>query len=153
MLEPVTAVLGRHRLPELRRRLRNAGVRHNAYAEQLMPRVPIAPRVRPVRVVVHTLTSLGWPEGSELAPVLAGLPALGLAPCPHEVALLLRLVWKDRVVEPRITVLSPRLDADERAPRGFYLADAGGSWLRAYVASEDWVFAPTERVAVLVADE
>ncbi len=151
MPESVTMVLGRHRLPELRQMLRQAGVRHNAYGEQLLPRVPIALCARPVQVVVHTLASLGWPEGSELAPVLAALPARGLAPCPHEVALLLRLAWKDRAIEPRIAVLSPRLDADELAPRGFYLSEADGPWLRAYVASDDWVFAPTERVAVLVA--
>ena len=45
-----------------------------------------------------------------------------------EVAVALEVAVGDRQVDvvegPRITVLSPRLDADERAPRGFYLSDA-----------------------------
>jgi len=150
--QPLVLTLGLRPLSELVAALRSAGVRLNAYAEGLLERgqVGVAPEPIPVRVEVHSVGALGWAEGAPLDEVLRGVPDQGLAPCPLEAALLLRLAWRAEPVSPRITVASARAHPDEAMPRGFYLRDdADGSWLRAYVASDDWVFGPEERLALL----
>src|SRR5207244_32002 len=104
----------------------------------------------PVRVEAHSVGALGWAEGAPLDQVLRDAADQGLTACPLEVALLLRLAWREQPVSPRITVASARPHPDEAVPRGFYLRDdADGSWLRAYVASDDWAQGPEERLALL----
>ena len=148
----VALTMGGQTLSELVAALRRAGVRLNGYAEELLgrERVGVAPESVPVRVEVHSVRALGWPEGAPLAQVLRGVADRGLDPCPLEVALLLRLAWLEQPVSPRITVASARAHPDEAVPRGFYLCDdADRCWLRAYVASDDWVAGPDERLALL----
>jgi hypothetical protein len=150
--QPVLLTLGREPLSELVAALRQVGVRFNAYAEELLAggRVAVAPEPTPVRVEVHTIGALGWAEGATLDQVLRDVTERGLLPCPLEVALLLRLAWREQPVSPRITVASARAQPDEARPRGFYLRDdADGCWLRAFVASDDWVMGPEERLAFL----
>ncbi len=149
---PVVLTLGRQPLLALVTALRQARVQWNAYAEELLEggRVDVAPESTTVRVEVHSVGSLGWAAGARLDPLLRDVADRGLAPCPLEVALLLRLAWREQPVAPRITVASARTHPDETVPRGFYLRDdADGCWLRAYVASDDWVFGPEERLALL----
>ena len=149
MLPPAHLSLGQQDLPSLRTALRHAGVRHNDYASALFHQVSAGPPAE-VRVVVRTVGELGFSDGAELGQVMRALPAQQLAPCPLEVALLLRLAWRDRPISPRVTVLSPRPTPAEDAPRGWYLRDdAEGCWLRAYVASDDWRAPTEERLAVL----
>lgn len=150
--EPVALTMGRQPLSELVAALRRAGVRLNAYAEELLGggRVGVAPAFVPARVEVHSVGALGWAEGAPLDQVLRDVADQGLEPCPLEVALLLRLAWRERTVSQRTTVASARADPDEAVPRGFYLRDdADGCWLRAYVASDDWNFGPEERLALV----
>lgn len=152
MSPPVSLALGSMPRSALVARLRQAGVRFNPYGEVLLAsgRVRMAPRPRSVRVVVHTVGELGWTGGATLTEVLQEVASQDLSPCPLEVALLLRLAWLDHRVSPRITVASPLVPQDERHPRGFYLRDDDdGCWLRAYVASLDWVMAPEERLALM----
>ena len=151
MTAPLTLTLGTRPIADLVASLRHSSVRFNAYAEALLAagRVQVAPVPRQVTVVVHTVGEIGWASGAPLDTVLRDVTGRSLAPCPLEVALLLRLAWRDEVVSPRITVASNRT-ADEAQPRGFYLRDdPEGCWLRAYVASDDWVLAPEERLAFL----
>ena len=148
----VVLTLGRQPLSELVADLRRTGVRFNAYAEELLARglVGVAPESIPVRVEVHSVGTLGWAAGATLDHVLRDVADRGLAPCPLEVALLLRMAWRAQPVSPRITVASARAHPDEAVPRGFYLRDdADGCWLRAYVASDAWVAGPEERLALL----
>lgn len=150
--QPVVLTLGRRPLSEVIAALRGTGVRFNAYAEELLGggQVGVAPESTPVRVEVHSVVALGWVEGAPLDEVLRDVADQGLAPCPLEVAPLLRLAWCEQPVSPRVTVASSRIDRDEAVPRGFYLRDdADGCWLRAYVASDDWVVGPEERLALL----
>jgi hypothetical protein len=150
--QPVVLTLGRQPLSGLVAALRRASVRLNTYAEDLLGggRVDVAPEAVPVRVEVHSVGALGWAEGSPLDHVLRGVTDQGLLPCPLEVTLLLRLAWREQHVSPRVTVASARADPDEAMPRGFYLRDdAEGCWLRAYVASDDWIHGPEERLALL----
>jgi hypothetical protein len=147
-----TLTLGLRPLPALVSDLRRAGVRFNAYAERLLEggRVEVAPAPVDVLVEIYGVGELGWSEGAPLEQVLRDVADRGLAPCPLEAALVLRLAWRAMPVSPRVTVASARVDPDEAVPRGFYLRDdADGCWLRAFVASEDWVFAPEERLALL----
>jgi hypothetical protein len=147
---PVLLTLGRKPLSGLVAALSRSGVRLNAYADDLLGRVEVAAEPAPLQVEVHSVGALGWPSGATLDEVLRGVAARGLAPCPLEAALLLRLAWLGRSVSPRITVVSSRVHPDEAVPRGFYLRDdAEGCWLRAYVASDDWVAGPDERLALL----
>lgn len=149
MTLPVALELGTRPLPDLVASLRHAGVRFNAYGEALLASgdVTVAPAPRRVHVVVRTVGELGWPAGALMDEVLAQE-----RPCPLEVALLLRLAWRSEAVWPRVTVASARAHPEEARPRGFYLRDdAEGCWLRAYVASDDWVFPPEERLALLSA--
>lgn len=135
-------------LEALLARLRTHGVRFNAYAEHLFAQgaVPVAERPTTLAVVVRPLAELGFPEGALLRDALAAAPALGLAPCPLEAGLWLRLTALSAA--PRITLAAPRALPGEDAPRGLYLRDdAEGAWLRGYVASDDWVFTPDERLA------
>lgn len=124
----------------------------NAYAKAMLAAglVPIASPSRSVRIEVHTIAELGWPEGAPIDTVLLGVASQGLAPCPLEVALVLRLALAESQLKHRMTVASERAQADELAPRGFYLRDdAEGRWLRAYVASDDWVMAADEHLVLL----
>ena len=149
---PVVLTLGRRRLSELVAELRREDVRLNAYAEELLARggVGVAPEPAPVRVEVHSVGALGWSEGAALNEVLRDVVGHGLAPCPLEVAPVLRLVWRAHALSPRITVASERAHPDPAVPRGFYLYDdADGCWLRGYVASDDWVAGPEERLALV----
>lgn len=151
MKAPVELELGRLPLEALVATLRERGVRLNAYGEALLAsgRVQVAVEPCSVKVVVRTAEELGWPAGAQVGEVLRALPG-GLASCPLEVALQLRLAWRDQPVWPRITVASERADPDETQPRGFYLVDReDGCWLRAYVASDDWRMEPSERLALL----
>ena len=146
---PVTLSLGRRPLPALMALLEQRDVHLNAYAHTLLPTLTVAPTPHEACVVVRTVAELGWPAGATLDQVFSTLPRHGLAPCSHETALLLRLAWHDRRVDPRVTVAAERALPDELQPRGFYLRDdEHGSWLRAYVATDDWVFAPEERLAL-----
>ena len=150
--QAVVLTLGRQSLPELVAALRQAGVRLNAYAEQLLRegRVEVAPIPTAVRVEVRSVGAFGWADGAPLDQVLRDVAHQGFASCPLEVALLLRLAWREQPVSPRITVASPRAHPHEPVPRVFYLRDdADGCWLRAYVASDDWVQGPEERLALL----
>lgn len=147
---PTTIPLGSRRLAFLLTALRASDVQLNDYAEQLL--VPetlvLEPEPRSLQIDVRTVRELGFEDGVTMPEVLAALPAKGLAPCPLEAALHLRLLWRDPVV-PRITVVSERVHADELMPRGFYLLDdERGRLLRGFVATDDWRMEPTERLAV-----
>lgn len=145
-----TLTLGSVDLPTLRRALADAGVRHNAYAELLWPHVEVASEPTAVQVRADTVGALGASAGATIEGLLSAV-APGLVACPLEVAVLLALTpFTDELPDgERLTIVSPRPTADEAAPRGFYLRrDADGLWLRAFVASDDWVFGPDERVVL-----
>jgi hypothetical protein len=158
--------LGRLDPVSLRQALADAGVLFNAYATRLFDEGHVAPSAArtQVRVVVRSAAELGALGGDTLDGLIERARASGLVPGPLELAAYLRLAWPDQPVGVRVTVPSFRPTPDETAPRGFYLRrDEEGSrhvgslglaagsenvsWLRGYVASDDWVFAPAERLA------
>jgi len=142
--------LGVSSVESLRASLEREGVRTNAYAAVLFPSVSIAEVPRTVVVDVRTIGGHGLSEGATLDVLLAHVAARGFSAAPLEAAIALRLAWR-ALDGARVTVVSPRPTQDESAPRGFYLRDDDeGRWLRAFVASDDWVFTPDERVALVV---
>src|SRR5258705_13353680 len=100
--QPVVLTLGRVPLSERVAELRRVAVRFNAYAEEMLGggRVEVASEPIAVRVEVHTVGALGWAEGAPLDEVLRGVADRGLAPCPLEAALMLRLAWREQPVSP-----------------------------------------------------
>ncbi|MDJ0973163.1 MAG: hypothetical protein QNJ98_01720 [Planctomycetota bacterium] len=149
---PVELILGRRPLTHVVAELRRTGVRFNAYAEALLEsgQIVVASEPTPMLAEVHTVGSLGWPDGATLDQVIDNVAPQGLAPCPLEAALLLRLAWLERRPSPKtITVASRRAFPDADKPRGFYLRDdAEGCWLRGSVASDDWILAPDQRLVL-----
>jgi hypothetical protein len=146
----VQLVLGRLDAASLRQALVDAGVLFNAYASRLFDEGLVAPSPAHtrVRVVVRSAAELGAPEGDTLDGLIERARTSGLVPGPLELAAYLRLAWLDQPLGVRVTVPSLRPTPDETAPRGFYLRrDEHGIWLRGYVASDDWVFPPTEALA------
>ena len=142
--------LGRLDPESLRQALVDAGVLFNTYATRLFDEGLVAPSPArtPVRVVVRSAAELGAPEGDTLDGLIERARTSGLVPGPLELAAYLRLAWLDQPLGVRVTVPSLRPTPDETAPRGFYLRrDEHGIWLRGYVASDDWVFPPTEALA------
>lgn len=125
------------------------GVRTNAYFQTLLPHIDVATTSRSLTVVVTSAAALGLPQGGTLDEVRARAATVGLGPCPLEAALRLRLAVVDAPGDARLTVVSDRVVDDETFPRGLYLRhDDEGRWLRAFVASDDWVFAADERFAL-----
>jgi hypothetical protein len=142
-------VLGTSSRDELGRALNDGGVRTNAYFDVLWPHVQVAPTATTRHLVVGTAAELGAPVGCTVAELLVWAACEGLGPCPLEVAARLRLMPIDEPTGTRLTVVSARVVEDERFPRGFYLRrDGEGLWLRAFVASDDWVIPVDERLAL-----
>ncbi len=143
--------LGTTSLASLRSALDQEDVRYNSYAEELLNSwVSIAPEPCMLRVEVVQLASLGLVNGGTMQAIIEVAGAQGLAACPLEAALHLRLQWKDQPATNRVTLVSERPTPEELQPRGFYLRrDDEGLWLRGYVATDDWVFAPDEAIALV----
>jgi len=145
-----TVTVGTLPLPALLAALRARGVQQNAYAERLCDGfVSIAPSPRELTLEVHEVGAFGPAEGATMERILAAAAGRGLTACPLEAALQLRLGWLDQPIGRRVTVASPRPTPDQQEPRGLYLRrDETGPWLRGYVASDDWLFDPTELIAL-----
>lgn len=124
---------------------------------------------RDVRTVELAIRDLGLAEGGVIDEIHARAAAVGLCPCPIELAPHMRLQYVDQPEGSRgypvtahrappgsITIASEPLVADDDFPKGFYLRRIDGVlWLRGYTASKDhrWnaadrmVFAKTEGMA------
>jgi hypothetical protein len=147
----VTVKLGVMSLEEQKMALRDRGILHNTYAEALFRRVVVERAQREITLALTSFAEVGLPSGGTLEELAETAASLQLFPAPLEAAIQLRLRWKGETEGDRITVVSPRASVDEREPRGFYLRrDREGFWLRGYVASDDWRFAGSERIALAV---
>jgi hypothetical protein len=147
----IPLLLGESTRDELVAELRSQGVRTNAYFDALLPHVVVAPSPRPLTIAIGCPEELGFPAGTTLDGLIAHVGHQGLAPCPLEAALRLRLALTDQPAGARLTVVSRRVVDDETFPRGFYLRrDDQGLWLRAFVASDDWSFDGSELLALAV---
>lgn len=149
---------------ELRRSLRDAGVRLNAHAETLLAHPAFDdPGERTLRIVERTVEDLGLVEGAVQSRVFAAARSLGLELCPLVAGPYLRLALTDQADAPdsvlsagraptgAIHLASEPISDDVEYPRGFYLRVVDGqSWLRGYCCDDTYVWAPEQRIAFVV---
>lgn len=151
---------------ELRRSLRDAGVRLNAHAETLLAHPAFDdPGERTLRVVERTVEDLGLVGGAVQSRVFAAARGLGLELCPLVAGPYLRLALTDQVDAPdsvlsagraptgAIHIASEPVSEHVDHPRGFYLRVVDGqSWLRGYCCDDTYVWTPEQRIAFAIAD-
>ncbi|MDX2220580.1 MAG: hypothetical protein SF172_16295 [Burkholderiales bacterium] len=138
--------------------MRESNIELNAFAEAIFEHDRFVPGDVPVEyeTVELTVHDLGFESGATMPEIIAAGARLGLAPCPLELAVYLRLAMPDQAEghwgqpETRhtappgaITVISPPLAEDDTVPKGFYLRKIKGVlWLRGYVSDATHVLRP-----------
>lgn len=130
---------------DLRDALADASISLNAYADALLaaPEFEVSAERTAATVVERTVESLGLFDGAVYADIMKAAALEDLHPCTLELAVHLRLQWRDQPEGPYLTVASTKLRPDEGFPNGLYLRRLeDGLWLRGYRASDDWVFPP-----------
>lgn len=164
---PGHAVVVRVGAPEpaaLRQALAGAGVRTNEYGDRLLHDERLwSPCPQDVQVVVRSVADLGHRQGAGLFDVFAAARAAGLALCPPDTGVHLRLALMDQPDAPdavlsggrapagAITVASPPLDASHDLPKGLYLRRVDGvAWLRGYCCDDLYQQPPYARFAFRV---
>lgn len=120
--------------PELLAALRARGVELNELGLALFARdeFTTAEAAAVVASVELTVADLGFAEGATGDAILERAAALGLSPCPLELAPHLRLSYLDqpeghagqaitrhRAPPGSVTIMSRPIDVDDEAPRGF----------------------------------
>ncbi len=152
----------------LRQQLIDAGVRFNAYAEQLFadPRFVTDPAPSTVEVLVTTVAGLGFPDGARFDAWSAAASARGLALCPLALAPHWRGQWttqpegadgqpatRHQAPPGSVTVAcAPAAGATDPldALDGFYLRVINGvPWLRGYRSDGSHHWAPADQLAFL----
>lgn len=133
---------------ELMQQLNEQRISLNAYAEQLFAdsRFTTSDIRRMLLAVEVSVADLGFREGATLPQVFRQASKLGLALAPLELAVHLRLQYKDQpdgdsagkpgsnqAPAGSITIASEPLSEDDEIPKGFYLRNIDGTlWLRGY---------------------
>jgi hypothetical protein len=151
---------------ELLEHLAAAGIQLNDHARTLIahPSFETLPQVSTLRIVELSVAELGLPDGGTIALINAQAAERGLAPCPWELAIHLRMQYLDQLEgaigfpETRhcappgsLTVASPALPSapgicNDNFPQGFYLRRiAGVLWLRGYCSGAEHVWSPEDR--------
>ena len=149
---------------EILQRLSAASVRLNKSAQTLMNDLLFdAAHPEAVDVVTCRVGDLGLTLGARLPAIFEAARAQGLQLCPPTTGPYLRLAMRNqssapdsilsngRVPTGSITVASPRLQADDDYPRGFYLRVLDGHmWLRGYRCSDQYIWDPQDVFAFRV---
>ncbi|MDS1011919.1 hypothetical protein QT355_01105, partial [Lactococcus lactis] len=89
---------GGHTKDNLRQALDQAGIQCNAHADALFddPRFTISPEPHAATVLFITVAELRLPKGANLPAIFAQAENSGLTLCPLELAVDLRLQWRDQ---------------------------------------------------------
>lgn len=155
---------GGHTKDNLRQALDQAGIQCNAHADALLddPRFTISPEPHAATVLFITVAELGLPKGANLPVIFAQAENSGLTLCPLELAVDLRLQWRDQgqstnhdlhrheAPQGAVTVASPVADPDPGQPKGYYLRNVGGQlWLRGYICDDEYIWQPADQFAFL----
>ncbi len=130
---------------ELLSELGQRSISLNDYARLLFadPARGTATHTQDIQVAVVTLPEIGLPCGGTFAEILDHASALGLEPCPLDVAPHLRLAYLDQPQGPYLTVASLELRPGPETPNGFYLRHLpDGLWLRGYESGPENVYPP-----------
>ena len=112
-----------------------AGVQFNKYAEPLFEHPLFVPCEKPETV---TLVKLSFSDLEVKVPcsyesILESGQKMGLKLCPLYLGAFLRLEMMDLPEGPYLAIASPRSEADENFPAGFYIRNLESvQWLRGY---------------------
>lgn len=102
-----------------------------------------------------SLNELGFKDGANLLEIIKAAHKIGLTVCPVDVALFLRLDYKQKntygmekkfkTPEGAVTVISEILNEEATFPKGFYLRKIEGQlWLRGYLCDYEHIFEADE---------
>jgi hypothetical protein len=155
-------LVGGNTRQQLRTLLSENHIQINDSAERLLAdeRFPTSPLTRMIRCIELDLADLGLVDGATSDRLLATAQAAGLQACPLELAVYLRLQYRDQaegfwgqaVLEQQapsgsLTVISEPISADPEFPKGFYLRKIKGElWLRGYRAWPEHVWQAHNRL-------
>lgn len=158
--------VGGHPRHAVLRALREAGVQLNTHAETLLDH-PVFddPPSQTLRIVLRTVSQLGYPDGGVQSEIFAAATEQGLALCPLLAGPALRLTLLDQANAPdsvlsagraptgAIHVASAPASADVTYPKGFYLRVVDGQpWLRGYRCDDTYVWPADARLALALPD-
>ena len=144
---------------QLLRQLDDAGVKRNALAEKLFDdeRFIVTENLAFNEVFFISPSDLGFSEGATFSQVVTEAGKRGLALCPLDFAVHLRLQFIDQSegaigqiqtkhkAPPGSITVASAIPANEEAPWGFYLRRIEGVlWLRGYTSSLDHLHSPQD---------
>lgn len=146
--------------------LERAGVQLNPYALTYLTDKAFMPlkEMHALKIRICTVAELGLAQGASLMTVFAAAKSQGLALCPAETAVYLRLAMRSQspsrnrcltgthtVPDGAVTVASEPLHAADDFPKGLYLRNVGGVlWLRGYTCTEEYLWSGDSRLAFMV---
>lgn len=156
--------VGGHSRSELIALLRRAGVLLNVHAETLLAHPAFdAPEARSLRIVERTVGELGFAQGAVQSRAFTAARSQGLELCPLVAGPYLRLALMEQANAPdsilsagraptgAIHVASDPPSQDVEYPKGFYLRVVDKqTWLRGYRCDDTYVFAPAQRLALVL---
>ena len=140
---------------ELSNRLTEENIRINRHAEAYFAHPGFSTELAgALSIAIVSLAEQGFSEGATLEEIADAIPEKGLAPCPVNAGLFLRLAWKDQdrsrnsvltgthsAPDGAVTVFSDILEKDDAFPKGLYLRNVDGElWLRGYVCDAEYRF-------------
>lgn len=160
-------MIGGNDREQLLKLLNDNQIQLNESAEQLLAdeRFPTSAQTNIIRCIEVDLADLGLTDGATTDILLATAQAAGLQSCPLELAVYLRLQYRDQaegfwgqpVLEYQapsgsLTVISPPINDDPEYPKGFYLRKIKGElWLRGYRAGAEHVWQANNRMLFMQA--
>jgi hypothetical protein len=134
------------------RRLTEAGIKFNTYAEQLFAH-PAFSSHQPARLQFAKLSvsDIGLVRPSTFAQIATAATSAGLRLSSLGHAADLRLAYLDQPADPYLHVACAKPESSTDLPNGFYLRHHDGAlWLRGYRASDDWEYPLEMEFAFLI---
>ena len=140
---------------DLSKRLTEENIHINRHAEAYFAHPGFSTeQPEALSIAIASLTELGFEDGATLEEIADAIPGKGLAPCPVNAGLFLRLAWKDQdrsrnsilsgthsAPDGAVTVFSEILEKDDSFPKGLYLRNVDGElWLRGYACDAEYRF-------------
>lgn len=141
--------------------LESAGIQTNAYADLIFnhPSYTYTDAEKEISIVELTLHDLGLKNGGNFKQTEEAIQLSGYNCCPLEIAPYIRMHYRSqKPARPKtenghppdsILIFSKPLADSSEFPKGFYLRNIKGIlWLRAYIASDDYLWEPDTQLIV-----
>jgi hypothetical protein len=144
---------------QLLQKLKEAQIGLNEYAHTLFNSDLFQPSLlsSEVNLIELSMSEIGLKNGGNFEDIKKHLKALNLSHCPLEIAIYVRLKFKDQLESDEkksnktppgsITFFSKPLSEEDDFPKGFYIKNTNGTlWLRGYICSEDYIWEANDRM-------